>query len=193
MPVEEPPHDDIELIRRSAEGDRDALSELVARHGPSVFRFARAIASDESSAEDALQETFLAAWRGAVRFRGQTSVRNWLFTIARHAVYRQHRRRAGEPAQLESLTELGVAAGWGAIEDPEAGVLRKESREVFERAMEQLDSGDREVLLLRDVQGLSGDEVAAILGITIAAMKTRLHRARLRLASRVREAYEPTR
>lgn len=193
MPVEEPQNRDSELIRRSAEGDRDAWSELVARHGAPVFRFARAIAADDSAAEDALQETFLSAWRGAARFRGETSVRNWLFTIVRHAVYRQHRRRAGEPEELQSLTDLGVAAGWGTVEDPEAKALRKESREVFERVLEQLDASDREILLLRDVEGLSGEEVAAILGITIAAMKTRLHRARLRLASKVREAYEPAR
>ncbi|MGZ8711127.1 MAG: RNA polymerase sigma factor, partial [Thermoanaerobaculia bacterium] len=116
MSAPEPEDRDAELIARSAAGDRDAVPEVVARHGAHVFRFARAIASDETAAEDALQETFLAAWRGAASFRGETSVRSWLLTIARHAVYRQHRRRSGEPEELEPLPDLGYAAGWGSVE-----------------------------------------------------------------------------
>lgn len=193
MHVEEPQDGDADLIRRSAAGDREAFSELVARHGADVFRFARALASSEAAAEDALQEAFLSAWRGAASFRGDTSVRSWLLTIARNAVYRQHRRRIGEPETHEPLSELGLAAGWGAVEDPEAALLRKESHEQFARGLEALDESDREVLLLRDVEGLSGSEVAAILGVSIAAMKTRLHRARLRFVSKVRETYEPAR
>lgn len=193
MSAPEPEDRDAELIARAAVGDREAFAEVVARHGAHVLRFARAIASDQAAAEDALQETFLAAWRGAASFRGDASVRSWLLTIARHAVYRQHRRRSGEPEALEPLPDLGYAAGWGSVEDPEAGALRRESRVLFERALEQLDAADREVLLLRDLEGFAGDEVAAMLGITTAAMKTRLHRARLRLATKVREAYEPAR
>ena len=187
-----PEQSDAELIRLSAAGDRAAFAEVVARHEAAVFRFARAIASNESSAEDALQEAFLGAWRGAATFRGESSLRSWLFAIARNAVLRQHRRRVDEPDAVESLDELGAAAGWGDPENPETIALRHESRELLMQAMAALNTADREILLLRDIEGLSGQQTAEILGLAIPAMKTRLHRARLRLAGNVRRAYEQT-
>lgn len=103
-------------------------------------------------------------------------------------------REIGHGDSLAPPTESALSARrCRPVRREQLKALRKESREVFERVLEQLDASDREILLLRDVEGLSGEEVAAILGITIAAMKTRLHRARLRLASKVREAYEPAR
>jgi RNA polymerase sigma-70 factor, ECF subfamily len=179
---------DAELIRRSAAGDCDAFAELVAGHDAAVFRFIRAVAPDAAAAEDALQETFLAAWSHAASFRGEASVRTWLLTIARNAVNRQHRRRVDEPHDLEPLSELGIAAGWGDP-DPEQMALQRESEQVVSRALDRLSAGDREILVLRDIEGISGEDVAAMLGLTLAAMKTRLHRARLRLAARVRETY----
>jgi len=177
---------DAELIRRAGDGDRDAFAAVVSAHGAAVFRYLKTVAGD--AAEDALQETFLAAWRSAATFRGDASVRTWLFTIARNAVNRQFRRRVGEPQDHEPLAVLGEKAGWGE-ENPERLALRRESAGVVAAAFSRLSNGDREVLLLRDVQGLSGDEVSAILGLTLAAMKTRLHRARLRFAVKVREIY----
>jgi len=181
---------DIELMQRAAAGDRGAFDEIVERHAPSMYRFASAIASSPTAAEDALQDAFLGAWRGAKSFRAEAPVRNWLIRIVRNAVYRQHRHRADEPAGTEALSELGAAAGWG---DPEAAALGRESREVLALAMEQLESADREILLLRDIEDLPGAEVASILGLSLAAMKTRLHRARLRLATKVRSVYEHAR
>jgi RNA polymerase sigma-70 factor (ECF subfamily) len=154
-----------------------------------MFRFAMAITSNPAAAEDAMQDAFLGAWRGAKSFRAEASVRNWLLTILRNAVYRQYRRRVDEPSESEPLPALGVAAGWGE-DSPEALALRRESREILTRAMNQLAEADREVLLLRDIENLAGADVASILGLTIPAMKTRLHRARLRLAAKVRQVYE---
>lgn len=183
---------DAELIRRSAAGDRSAFNEIVERHEASVFRFACAIAPSESAAEDALQEAFLGAWRGAATFRREASVRNWLLSIVRHAVYRQHRHRVDEPEEMESMSDLGIAAGWGSDETPETIALRRESHEAVMNAMEALSVSDREILLLREVEGLPGDQVATMLGLAVPAMKSRLHRARLRLAAKVREAYART-
>src|SRR5947199_361498 len=101
------------LLGRTAAGDRSAFERLVRRHQASVHRFARALAYDDADAEQALQETFLAAWRVAGRFRYDASARTWLLAIARHAIYRRHRRWADEPAGFASLRELGEAAGWG--------------------------------------------------------------------------------
>lgn len=177
---------DSQLMQRAAVGDRGAFDEIVQRHAPSMFRFARALASTPSAAEDALQEAFLGAWRAASSFRSEASVRSWLLTILRNAIYRQHRRRVDEPDVTEPLSELGIAAGWG---DPEISALRRESRDVLANALNQLAPSDREILLLRDIEDVPGPDVAAMLGLTLSAMKTRLHRARLRLAARVREVY----
>ncbi len=89
------------------------------RHEAAVFRFARAISPDEAAAEDALQEAFLGAWRGARTFRGDASVRNWLLTIVRNAIDRQHRKRVDEPEDIEPL--------WSSVSLPD-GVRRKTRR-----------------------------------------------------------------
>lgn len=180
---------DAELIASSARQDDGAFNALVERHQAAVFRFARSIAANDAAAEDALQETFLAAWNGAATFRGESSVRAWLFAIARNAVMRQHRRRVDEPADTESLSVLAERAGWGNDDDPEREAMRNEQRKIFERALRRLTPADREVLTLRDIEGLSGDETAEVLGVPLAAMKTRLHRARLRITAAVRNEY----
>ena len=172
-------------MREAAGGDRVAFERLVERHQAAVYRFVRTLAAERGPAEDALQETFLAAWRSAAGFRGG-SLRSWLLAIARHALYRQHRRRAGEPERHESLESLGERAGWGAPPDPAALALRRERRERLQAALASLAAADREILLLRDAEGLSGEDTAAALGLGLAAMKSRLHRARLRFAAELR-------
>jgi RNA polymerase sigma-70 factor, ECF subfamily len=183
---------DAELMARAGRGDREAFARLVSRHQASVFRFARALASSQPNAEDILQETFLAALKGAPGFRGDAPVRSWLFSIARHAAARQGRRHVGEPDRFESLEPLdtlGVEAGWGS-EDPEALVIAAQHRAGVASALEALPGDDREVLILRDLEGLSGEETAAALGTSLASMKSRLHRARLRFAAALRQQGE---
>jgi len=173
MPGEEAADRDAELMRRTAAGDRPAFAELMSRHQSAVYRFARSIARTGEDAEDALQETFLSAWRGASAFRGEATVRSWLLTITRNTMLRQQRRRVDEPERMEPLDELGAAAGWGD-ETPEDAALRREARQVIDKALGQLSVSDREILVLRDLEELRGDEVARILGLNPAAMKTRL-------------------
>lgn len=177
---------DTELISRAARGDAAAFGELVARHQAAVFRLTRTLARDPAAAEDALQEAFLAAWRGAKCFRGESSPRAWLLAIARNAARRGFRRRAGEPLRMESLDTLAAAAGWRSDTDPEGVLLRRRRREALQAALEALHVQDREILIVRELEGLSGEETARVLGIGLAAVKSRLHRARLRLAARLR-------
>ncbi len=178
---------DLALIRRSAAGDRDSFDAFAGRHGAAVYRYALALCHDASAAEDALQETFLAAWRGAAGFRGEQGARAWLLAIARNAVARRYRRRAGEPAEWESLDVLGRAAGWGDETNPESIALARERADLIETALGALDADDREVLVLRDLEELSGEDAARILDVGLPALKSRLHRARLRFAARLRE------
>lgn len=189
MSVHAEPEDDVALLKRTGSGDREAFDRLIDRHQAAVFRFIRSLGPDPALSEDALQETFLAAWRSAGTFRGDSSVRTWLFTIARHTTARQYRRQVGEPERqdLATLDDLGVAAGWGSELDPEAMAMQQEERAAITRALEALDPEDRRVLVLRDLEQLKGEEAAAVLGLTLAALKSRLHRARLRFAAHLRK------
>src|ERR1700704_2969841 len=149
---------DATLIGRTAAKDRAAFERLVRRHQASVLRFCRALAQDETDAEMALQETFLTAWRAAGRFRYDTSARTWLLSIARHAIYRRHRRWADEPSPFVSLREQGRAAGWG-IED-EGFIDRLLDAEALAGVLASLSPEDREMLILRELEGLTPDEAA---------------------------------
>jgi RNA polymerase sigma-70 factor, ECF subfamily len=175
--------DDV-LLARSAGGDRDAFDEIIRRHHGSVFRLARLLAARADHAEDVLQQTFLSAWQGAAGFRGEASARTWLLTITRNTALRARARLAREPLADTPIDELGVQAGWGGP-SPEAMAVAAEQRDRLFEAFASLAPDEREILTLRDLEGLSGDEVAGIMGIGVPAMKSRLHRARMRLAARL--------
>jgi RNA polymerase sigma-70 factor, ECF subfamily len=175
--------EDPDLLIRAASGDTQAFEAFVLRHREAVWRFARSLTRDAAAAEDALQEAFIAAWRGAASFRSEGTALGWMLAITRHAVYRQHRVRAGEPERMESLTELGEAAGWGADPDPLAAMVAQDE---VRRALARMAVEDRELLLLREVEGLSNEACADLLGVGLPALKSRLHRARLRFVSHFR-------
>lgn len=181
--------EDAALLALSATGDGIAYERLVNRHQATIFRYLRAALGDVTAAEDALQETFIAAWRSAGRYRGEASVRAWLLGIARNAARRLRRRRVGEPEEYVALDDLGLQAGWGS-EDPEQQLLATLRRDALQAALERLTESDREILVLRDLEGLAGEAVAGILGLSLVAMKSRLHRARLRIAAEVRKEGE---
>ncbi|MFN8058663.1 MAG: sigma-70 family RNA polymerase sigma factor [Vicinamibacterales bacterium] len=175
---------DVDLIRLAARGERDAFAVLVGRHAASIHRLALAMTHRQDLAEDILQQTFLAAWRTVRTFRGDASVRTWLLTIARHAASRARTRHEAARIDGTPLEELGLRAGWG---DPERHAIRAERRHRLAAAFGRLAADDREILTLRELEGLSGEETAAVLGVGLPAMKSRLHRARLRLAAEWRK------
>jgi len=181
--------EDSSLLARSAGGDARAFAELVDRHGGAVMRYARSLSGSDAAAEDLVQQTFLSAYRAASNFRAESRVRTWLFSIARNAAWHQRKKEARYQPTPEvdesSLLELGLNAGWGA-EDPETLAQRACQRKLLEVALAALPAQDREIVLLRDIEELSGAEVADVLGLSLAAMKSRLHRARLKLAGELR-------
>lgn len=174
-------NEDVAALRAAAAGDKRAFHGLVARHRGAVFRFACALVKDTAAAEDVLQEAFVAAYRRAGTYRGEGSVRGWLLTIARRQALTALRRRSGEPARMASLETLGAEAGWGR--EPPCSMQQLVDRQALQVALSGLEAAEREVILLRDIEGLSGDETAAVLDLSVPAMKSRLHRARLRLAA----------
>ncbi|MFL5264470.1 MAG: RNA polymerase sigma factor [Anaeromyxobacteraceae bacterium] len=174
---------DEELLTRTGAGDRRAFERLVERHENALFRYALRLCGGEREAEDALQDGLLAAWRGAATFRGEAAARTWLFQVVIHACRRGRRRKAGEPERHEDVTLAVDLAAEGSPPDERAAA--REVAAALEGALAAMPDDAREVLVLRDVEGLSGEETAAALGVGLAAMKSRLHRARLELKERV--------
>jgi RNA polymerase sigma-70 factor (ECF subfamily) len=182
--------DDAALLGAAAGGDAAAFATFVRAPQEAARRHLRAF-TGQDDVEDALQEAFFAAWRAAGSFRGSASARGWLFTIARNAVRHLQRRRVDEPATLESLEALAERGGWGAPAAAAEEDAATTARELVAAAFARLPAGEREVLSLRELDGLSGEETAALLGVSLPAMKSRLHRARLHLAAVVRELEPP--
>lgn len=180
---------DSSLLRRAEGGEDGAFDELVERHRDAVFRFAVHLTSNRADAEDVLQQTFLAAWRARAEVRAEPSARPWLLTTARHAAARLRRREQRDSSEsLEDLLELGSAAGFGdATHTPSHAAELAEDAARLHAAIAQLPAGEREVLVLRDLEGLDGESVAQLLELAVPAMKSRLHRARLRLAAALRD------
>lgn len=183
------PDDDVTLLARVGQRDSAALRVLFDRHAPALLRYAMAIAHDRALAEDAVQEAFAALWQHADGFRHESSPRSWLFTIARNALHRRFRRKIERDTNA-SLEELGADAGWGDASAQRSVHERIESDDCVRHALGQLDDEDREVLALVDVEGLSTEEAAQTLSLSVAALKSRLHRARLRFVAAVRKEDE---
>lgn len=169
-----PDEDDDQLIARVAGGDAAAFGALVERHGRALLRVARAFTTSDAEAEDVVQETCVSALRATSTYRpGVSSVRTWLFAIARNAARRAKRHAREVPAEdLDELplSLLGRAPGWGA-ETPDLALERAEGRERFAQAIASLSEKDRVILVLRDVEGLSGEEIMEVLDLGGAAMK----------------------
>ena len=181
-----------ELIDRAREGDPAALDDLVRRYQPLVSRLSLRMCGTPDAAGDVLQDTLLSLARSIPRFRGDSSLSTWIYTVARRACMRQRRRRTLEPARQDSLDELepGDARALAAPgQDPEQALAAHETRAAIEAALAALKPADREVLELRDMQGFTAPEVAAMLGVGVAAVKSRLHRARLAVRERLDPAF----
>ncbi|HEY8923271.1 MAG TPA: sigma-70 family RNA polymerase sigma factor [Polyangia bacterium] len=181
------PSDEV-LLAGARAGDRRALEALLERHEAQVYRFGMAMCRDPEDAKDVLQDTLLAMARTVRDFRGASSLSTWLYTIARSFCIKKRRRSKLAPEEERSL-ETGAAREAGRLVDPadapEEALAGKEVERALARAIGELEPMYREVLLLRDVEGLTAAEVGEITGITTQAVKSRLHRARLAVRERV--------
>ncbi len=180
---------DSAFLQRAASGESAAFDVIVARHQAAVDRFIRTLGGVD--ADDVLQETFIAAWRGAGSFRGTGSARSWLLSIARNAHRHQHRRRVDEPRAFVPLELLAQRAGWSADPAESRRTDAVLAADLLTQALAHLPPDEREVLVLRELEGFSGAEAAGVLQLTETAMKSRLHRARLHLAAAVYELDSP--
>jgi RNA polymerase sigma-70 factor (ECF subfamily) len=175
------PTDD-ELLTAARRGDVAALEMLLVRYQPHVYRFGLRMCGNVEDAGDVAQESLISMARSLRDFRGDSSVSSWLYTIARRFCIKKRRRSKFAPAREDSLDAPEINAARRLADpapNPEQTTTNRELATALTRAIDLLDPAQREVLVLRDVEGLSAPEVARILGISIDAVKSRLHRARV--------------
>ncbi|MDF1839574.1 MAG: RNA polymerase sigma factor [Planctomycetota bacterium] len=164
-----------------------ALPQLVEQEGPRLHALARRFCPSREDAEDLVQEVFLTAFRTWDQFRGDSKVSTWLYTIASRACMKMQRKKVGEPDDLDSLDdllpkgELRMATVPGPDGDPLSDQVRAEGRMAVQQAIADLPESFRMPIVLREIVGLSLADIGGILQIPEATVKTRLHRARLKL------------
>jgi RNA polymerase sigma-70 factor, ECF subfamily len=159
------------LVRAAQNGDVDAFEELVRRYQTSIYRVALRMLGSRADAQDAVQETFVRAWRALPRFRQDSAISTWLYRIVtRRALDKIASRRS-----TGTLDEVEVEAG----PDPAQAAEDQERLRAVRRAIAKLPPDQRAALVLREFEGLSYQEVAQVLGASVPAIKTRIHRARL--------------
>lgn len=177
---------DRELVRLAQEGDLDAFAAIVQRHERRLRLVLLRILADTRDVEEAVQDAFVQAWRNLDRYRGEAALFTWLYRIGVNAALARTRRRELVPVHLESMEAEG-AAHVAAEVQPESAAEAHDLRSRIFAALAELPFEHREAVVLRDVAGLSNEEVAEALDISLAAAKSRIHRGRLRL----RELLEP--
>ena len=177
-----------DLVGRPA---AEAIPQLLDRYGARLYALGRRLCRSADDAEDLVQETFLAAFRAWDRFEGRSKASTWLYTIAGRVCQRLHRKRAGEPDRVASLDEL-LPFGESGVPDPDLGAdspvgeqLRREGRERLEAAIAALPLEARLPLVLKEILGLPLATIAEVLDAPEGTVKSRLHRARLRLRKEV--------
>jgi RNA polymerase sigma-70 factor (ECF subfamily) len=180
---------DQELVRLAKKGDTRAFGALMTRYQSKIYRLARRMTETDEDAEDVLQEAFVKAFRSISGFRGSSKFSTWLYRITVNLALMRLRRKKLDAVSLDQPVSTEEGSVQRDIEDsrldPLESLIKTESREVLGRAIADLPGGHRAVFVLRHVEGLSTEETASILRISVPAVKSRLHRARLELKEKL--------
>lgn len=180
---------DEDLVRLAQDGDTRAFDELVVRYRDKVYRLSFKILRHEEDAAEALQDAFLSAFRGLKNFKAESTFSTWLYRVATNASLMKYRKRRDDHVSLEQSQSYQQDAEPLAIPDwsqqPLDELLDTETREIMEEGLRRLPEDLRTVFILRDEEGHSNAEVAQILDLSVAAVKSRLHRARIVLRDRL--------
>jgi RNA polymerase sigma-70 factor (ECF subfamily) len=178
---------DAELARRCSGRDRDAIRHVITANNQRLFRAAWSILENRHDAEEAVQSAYLSAFAGMAAFEGRSALSTWLTRIVVNEALgrrrteqrrRNHLKQEGVPV-LDDYREALMRGSVG--ESPDAAVAREQIRKLLEHAVGELPETFRTVFVLREIEGMSGEETAEVLGLPVATVKTRLLRSRRRL------------
>ncbi len=195
VPVDPESNPEMELVRRAQQGDTAAFGELVSKYERRVYRMARQITQSDEDAEDVLQDSFLKAFEHLGSFQGQSKFYTWLTRIAvNESLMKLRKRKTDRTVSLDENIEteeddiVREIAVWD--DTPELKYSQTEMRQILDSAIQSLKPIFRTVFILRDVEELSTEETAEALGLSIAAVKSRLLRARLQLRERLTRTFK---
>ena len=193
--VAEAPSEETLLVNAARGGDIGSFEKLVKRYDRNVFRIAQHITQNREDAEDVVQDAFLKAYQNLGQFQGQSKFYTWLVRIAvNEALMRLRRRRPermislDEDVKTEEDSMPREVADWSP--NPEQQYSQGELKEILGKTIQGLPAGFRMVFVLRDVEGLSTEETAAALELSVPAVKSRLLRARLQLRERLKKYFK---
>jgi RNA polymerase sigma-70 factor (ECF subfamily) len=182
--------DESAVVMQAREGDTEAFGELVRRYEGRIFRLAQHVTQNREDAEDVLQETFMKAYEHLDQFKGDSKFYTWIVRIAvNQALMKLRRRKTDKSVSLDETIDTGEdmvvreIAAWG--EDPEQQLSREELGGILDTAIQSLEPLYRSVFVLRDIEELSTEETAEMLGLSVPAVKSRLLRARLQLREKL--------
>ena len=184
------------LVAAAKDGDREAFSELVRRYERKIFRLAQNITHNPEDAEDVMQDAFLKAYEHLNSFQGNSRFYTWLVRITVNQALMKLRKRRANHFSLDQPVAAGdndlvprEIEDWGP--SPERRYAQSELREILGAALKELAPAYRIVFWLRDVEELSTEETARLLGLSIPGVKARLSRARLRLRNNLNRLFAP--
>jgi len=193
---------DQDLVDRFKQGDERAFEQIFETYSPMLLGFLSRMCGDPDDAQESLQDTFLNIFRYLKDFRGEASLKNWIFRIAVTACLKKKRKRTalgGGRAEEVSCGETEMPFSWDRLEtgegpprwqrNPEELALDKEFRLAVNRGVAAMSYKYKVVINLRDFEGFSTEEVAQMLGLKTSTVKVRLHRARLQLQEWMRRHY----
>jgi len=168
------------LIAAARQGDTQAFDQLVRLYQSAIYNVAYRILGDEEAASDASQDAFLSAYEAIGKFRGG-SFKGWLLRIATNTCYDQLRRKKRQPTTSLEALYLDSEPPWAEDEEPEEYALRQELGRTIQRGLATLPPEQRTALVLSDIQGLSYQEIAEVMGTSLGTVKSRLSRGRASL------------
>jgi RNA polymerase sigma-70 factor (ECF subfamily) len=177
---------DEQLVRKSQQDDERAFGELVSRYESKVYSLALKMLRNPEDAEDVLQDTFLRAYRGIKSFKGNSTFSTWIYRITANSALMRLRKRQLPTVSIDDADEREAPiniADWAP--GPVEQMLNQETQAAMTEAIDALPPEFRQVFVLRDIEELSNAEVAEILDLSVAAVKSRLHRARLKVRNRL--------
>jgi len=181
-----------ELIQRCAAGDDTAFAELVAEHQRMVVQLAMNLLGDRDEAMDLSQDVFIRVFRTIGQFRGQSALRTWIYRIAVNQARNRHRfwrrRRRSDQVSIDAHVEAHGEFRCGAESGPDRILAQKELAARLQGALDALPFDQRTAIVLREVDGLSYEEIAFSLGVAVGTVKSRLTRARQSLRAGLRES-----
>lgn len=180
------PETDEQLVRKAQQEDEKAFGELVHRYESKVYSLALKMLRNPEDAEDVLQDTFLRAYRGIKSFQGNSTFSTWIYRITANSALMRLRRKHLPTVSIDDADERETPiniADWAP--GPVEQLLNQETQQAMNQAIESLPPEFRQVFVLRDIEELSNSEVAEILDLSVAAVKSRLHRARLKVRDRL--------